>query len=87
MKLWRKFLCIIGLHFGQRTENCCERRCVCGGSYWGHVTEDRLTRFLGHFIWYSAKRIKEIEASGKMRDLVCGTGEFNQDECPYCKRE
>ena len=84
MKWWRAFWCMIGIHSGRQTQHFGERRCSCGGSYWGHVTEDRHTRFLGHFIWYSAKRIKEIEASGKMQDLICGTGEFSQDNCPYC---
>lgn len=85
MNLWKRFWCMVGIHDGKRTQHFGERKCECGGSYWGHVTEDRYTRFLGHFIWYSAKKIKEIEAAGKMQNLINGTGEFSQDNCKYCK--
>jgi hypothetical protein len=79
MPLWKRLCCLLGLHGGNRTEHFGERRCECGGSYWGHVVYGRHERYLGNYKWYSAKKIAQIKASGEYNDLVCGIGKYSQE--------
>ena len=81
MKWWLKFCCLIGAHGMERTKYFGERKCpTCGGSYWGHVVYYRDHRDMGGWKWYSAKKLKEIEAAGEMNDLICGVGKYGQEE-------
>ena len=76
LRLW----CCIGFHEWERTQHFGERHCPnCGGSHWGHVVYYRDSHGMGGWKWYSAKRLKEIEAAGEMNDLICGTGKYGQD--------